>query len=82
MNDRRDLGDPSVPQQFVPTKGCTPFNWEQLGNKIPLFLPRFTLPSNVRATESSGVMVRAVGIEPTAQDWEFKLCRRTEFQSD
>jgi hypothetical protein len=26
---------------------------EQLGNKILLFLPRFTLPTNLRATESS-----------------------------
>ena len=52
-------------QPIPPSIGGTlgPIHWEQLGNKILLFLPRFTLPTNLRATESSGVMVGAVGIE-------------------
>jgi hypothetical protein len=57
---------PDMKTSFVrPKRRRVEINWEQLGNKLPLFLARFTLPSNVRATESSGVMVGAVGIEPT-----------------
>jgi hypothetical protein len=43
------------------------FQWEQLGNKTPRFRPRFYPPSSVRATESLGVMVGAVGIEIASQ---------------
>jgi hypothetical protein len=37
----------------------------ELGNKMPLFLPALPYQA-IRATESSGVMVGAVGIEPSS----------------
>ena len=56
-----------------PATGSSPsalfwFLWsEQLGNKTPCLRPLFYPPSSVRATESLGFMVGAVGIEIVSQ---------------
>ncbi len=52
------------------TLGPIHFNWDHPGTKPPTFMVSFGGLSNVRATESSGFMERAMGIEPTSGAWE------------
>jgi hypothetical protein len=59
-----------VPKEIVPPKGFTPSSWDHAGTKTPGFMALFSVISGVRTTESSGILERAMGIEPTSEAWE------------
>jgi hypothetical protein len=47
--------------------------WEQNGNKTRLFMALFGSAASAKATESTGFMERAMGIEPTSEAWEASI---------
>jgi hypothetical protein len=54
------------------TLGPIHFSWDQLGTRTPRFMVSFGRLGGVRAIESSRVMERAMGIEPTSEAWEVR----------
>ena len=63
---------PSV-QQNKAIESTVQSSTVQLPSKTSRFLVQFRELSRVRATESSGFMERAMGIEPTSEAWEASI---------
>jgi hypothetical protein len=55
---------------LIPERIC----WDNPGTKIPRFVALFSGVSGVRTIESSKILERAMGIEPTSEPWEATVC--------
>jgi hypothetical protein len=65
----------ALSQGFLGKQNLGPiqFRWDHPGTKTPGFVTLFSRISGVRTTESSRILERAMGIEPTSEAWEASI---------